>query len=71
VALVEVGGAMPVALLDEAGEEVEWWGLEQQLLVQVQQEQLLVVVEVELLLEQELQQLGLLLAWRRLDQVGS
>jgi len=62
---------MPVALLDEAGEEVEWWGLEQQLLVQVQQEQLLVVVEVELLLEQELQQLGLLLAWRRLDQVGS
>jgi len=26
VALVVVGDAMPVALLDEVGEEVEWWG---------------------------------------------
>jgi len=72
VALVEVGDAMPVALLGEVGEEVEWWELEQQQL-QVQQEQLQVVVEevVQLLLEQELLQLGQLLAWRRLVQAGS
>jgi len=72
VALVVVGGAMPVAPRGEAGEEVEWWGLGQ-LQLQVQQEQLQVVVEeVELqLLEQELLQLVLLLAWHRLDPAGS
>jgi len=63
---------MLVALLGEVVAEVEWWELEQRLL-QGQQEQLQVVEEVveQLLLEQEQQQLGLLLAWRRLDQAGS
>lgn len=71
VALVEVGGAMPVAQLGEVVEEVEWWELEQQQL-QVQQEQLQVVEEEEqVLLEQELLQLEQQLAWRRLDQAGS
>jgi len=71
VALVEVGGAMPVAQLDEVVAEVEWWELEL-LQLQVQQEQLQVVEVEQLLLEQELLQLvQLLLAWRRLVQVGS
>jgi len=73
VALVVAAVWLPMVLQDEVGVVVVLWESEQQQL-QVQQAQLQVVEEEEveqLLLEQELLQLGPQLVWRRQDQAES